>query len=79
MSYQLKVLILNCDKEIVKQRKDILNLAQALNRLEKCLVLKLNNIGDDENDNQETQIMFELIAHVYGTSSPIIMLACSLR
>ena len=56
----------------LQQAKASLNLAEALVRLDKFAVLILDDIGYAKKNNQETQVLFELIAHRYETGSLII-------
>ncbi len=56
----------------LQQAKANLNLAEALTRLDKYAVLILDDIGYAKKNNQETQVLFELIAHRYETGSLII-------
>lgn len=56
----------------LQQAKAALNLAEALVRLDKYPVLILDDMGYAKKNNQETQVLFELIAHRYETGSLII-------
>lgn len=56
----------------LQQAKGDLNLAEALTRLDKYAVLIVDDIGYVKKTNQETQVLFELIAHRYETGSLII-------
>jgi len=52
--------------------KEELTLADALTRLDKYAVLIVDDIGYVKKSSQETQVLFELIAHRYETGSLII-------
>lgn len=56
----------------LQQAKAALDLAEALVRFDKYPVLILDDIGYAKKNNQETQVLFELIAHRYETGSLII-------
>lgn len=56
----------------LQQAKATLNLAEALTRLDKYAVLIMDDIGYAKKNNQETQVLFELIAHRYENGSLII-------
>jgi DNA replication protein DnaC len=58
--------------QYLQQAKAALNLADALVRLDKFAVVILDDIGYAKKNNQETQVLFELIAHRYETGSLII-------
>lgn len=58
-------------QELQKARSE-LKLAEALVRLDKYAVLIVDDIGYVKKDEQETQVLFELIAHRYETGSMII-------
>ncbi len=56
----------------LQQAKEALSLADALTRLDKYAVLIIDDIGYVKKSSQETQVLFELIAHRYETGSLII-------
>ena len=56
----------------LQQAKAELTLAETLTRLDKYSVLIVDDIGYVKKSNQETQVLFELIAHRYETGSLII-------
>ena len=56
----------------LQQAKQKLLLAEMLQRLDRYDVLLLDDIGYVKKSNQETQVLFELIAHRYETGSLII-------
>lgn len=56
----------------LQQAKKELALADALTRLDKYAVLIVDDIGYVKKSGQETQVLFELIAHRYETGSLII-------
>lgn len=56
----------------LQQAKAELTLAVALTRLDKYAVLILDDIGYVKKTEQETQVLFELIAHRYESGSLII-------
>lgn len=56
----------------LQQAKGELNLSDLLKRLEKYAVLIVDDIGYVKKSSQETQVLFELIAHRYETGSLII-------
>jgi DNA replication protein DnaC len=58
--------------QYLQQAKQDLNLADALVRLDKYTVLIIDDIGYVKKSSQETQVLFELIAHRYETGSLII-------
>ena len=56
----------------LQKAKAELRLAEALTRLDKFAVLIVDDIGYVKKSEQETQVLFELIAHRYETGSIII-------
>lgn len=56
----------------LQQAKQDLTLGDALTRLDKYAVLIIDDIGYVKKTSQETQALFELIAHRYETGSLII-------
>jgi DNA replication protein DnaC len=56
----------------LQQAKQELCLAEALTRMDKYAVLIIDDIGYVKKSSQETQVLFELIAHRYETGSLII-------
>lgn len=56
----------------LQQAKGELTLAEALTRLDKYAVLIIDDIGYVKKTSQETQVLFELIAHRYETGSLMI-------
>lgn len=56
----------------LQQAKGELTLAEALTRLDKYAVLIIDDMGYVKKSSQETQVLFELIAHRYETGSVII-------
>lgn len=56
----------------LQQAKQALSLPDALTRLDKYAVLIVDDIGYVKKSSQETQVLFELIAHRYETGSLII-------
>lgn len=56
----------------LQQAREELTLAEALTRLDKYAVLIVDDIGYVKKSSQETQVLFELIAHRYETGSLII-------
>ena len=56
----------------LQQSKEDLSLADALIRLDKYAVLIIDDMGYVKKSSQETQVLFELIAHRYETGSLII-------
>lgn len=56
----------------LQQARAELTLAEALTRLDKYAVLIVDDIGYVKKSSQETQVLFELIAHRYETGSLII-------
>jgi DNA replication protein DnaC len=56
----------------LQQAKEELTLADMLTRLDKYAVLIVDDIGYVKKSSQETQVLFELIAHRYETGSVII-------
>lgn len=56
----------------LQQAKEELALADMLTRLDKYAVLIVDDIGYVKKSSQETQVLFELIAHRYETGSLII-------
>ena len=58
--------------QILQQAKEELSLAEALNRMDKYAVIIIDDIGYVKKSSEETQVLFELIAHRYETGSLII-------
>jgi DNA replication protein DnaC len=56
----------------LQQARDQLRLEDALQKLDKYRVLILDDFGYVKNSEQETQVLFELIAHRYETGSLIV-------
>jgi len=56
----------------LQQAKEALTLTDILTRLDKYAVLIVDDIGYVKKSSQETQVLFELIAHRYETGSLII-------
>lgn len=56
----------------LQSAKEKLELADALHRLDKYAVLVIDDIGYVKKSAQETQVLFELIAHRYETGSMIM-------
>ncbi len=56
----------------LQQARAELTLAEALARLDKYVVLLVDDIGYVKKTDQETQVLFELIAHRYESGSLII-------
>ncbi|MVF12358.1 DUF815 domain-containing protein [Ketobacter sp. MCCC 1A13808] len=56
----------------LQQAKADLTLAELLTRMDKYTVLIVDDIGYVKKSSQETQVLFELIAHRYETGSLII-------
>lgn len=56
----------------LQQAKGELTLAESLTRLDKYAVLIIDDIGYVKKSSQETEVLFELIAHRYETGSLII-------
>lgn len=56
----------------LQQAKGELTLAEALTRLDKYALLIIDDIGYVKKTSQETQVLFELIAHRYETGSLLI-------
>lgn len=56
----------------LQHAKETLRLPEVLNRLDKYAVLIIDDIGYVKKDDQETMVLFELIAHRYETGSLII-------
>jgi len=56
----------------LQQAKQALTLGDALTRLDKYAVLIIDDIGYVKKTSQETQVLFELIAHRYETGSLMI-------
>lgn len=58
--------------QTLQQAKEELSLAEVLTRMDKYAVLIIDDIGYVKKSSQETQVLFELIAHRYETGSLII-------
>ena len=58
--------------QTLQQAKEALSLADLLTRLDKYAVIIVDDIGYVKKSSQETQVLFELIAHRYETGSLII-------
>lgn len=58
--------------QILRQAKEALSLSEVLTRMDKYAVLIVDDIGYVKKSSQETQVLFELIAHRYETGSLII-------
>jgi DNA replication protein DnaC len=58
--------------QTLQQAREGLTLADTLSRLDKYAVLIVDDIGYVKKTNQETQVLFELIAHRYESGSLII-------
>lgn len=56
----------------LQQAKVDLNLAETLTRMDKYAALIIDDIGYVKKTSQETQVLFELIAHRYETGSLLI-------
>lgn len=56
----------------LQQAKEVLGLAEHLTRMDKYDVIIVDDIGYVKKSSQETQVLFELIAHRYETGSLII-------
>ena len=77
MRWLSRVYVLNSSRQtrIVQssqQSKEDLSLEDALIRLDKYAVLIIDDMGYVKKSSQETQVLFELIAHRYETGSLII-------
>lgn len=58
--------------QTLQQAKEDLTLGEILTRMDKYSVLIVDDIGYVKKSSQETQVLFELIAHRYETGSLII-------
>ena len=58
--------------QVLQQARAELTLSEALTRLDKYAVLIIDDIGYVKKTDQETQVLFELIAHRYESGSLII-------
>jgi len=58
--------------QILQRSKEELTLADVLTRMDKYAVLIVDDIGYVKKSSDETQVLFELIAHRYETGSLII-------
>ena len=56
----------------LQQAREELMLSEALARLDKYVVLVVDDIGYVKKTDQETQVLFELIAHRYESGSLVI-------
>ena len=60
--------------QLLQRAKEELTLADVLTRMDKYAVLIVDDIGYVKKSSEETQVLFELIAHRYETGSLIITL-----
>ena len=58
--------------QLLQHAKETLRLPEVLTRMDKYAVLIIDDIGYVKKDDQETMVLFELIAHRYETGSLII-------
>ncbi|MDP4912309.1 MAG: IS21-like element helper ATPase IstB [Pseudomonadales bacterium] len=58
--------------QMLQRAKEALTLAEVLTRMDKYAVLIVDDIGYVKKSSDETQVLFELIAHRYETGSLII-------
>ena len=58
--------------QMLQRSKEELTLSEVLTRMDKYAVLIIDDIGYVKKSSEETQVLFELIAHRYETGSLII-------
>ena len=69
---KIKFMVTTALMQLLQRAKAELKLTEALNRLDKYVVLIVDDIGYVRKTEQESSVLFELIAHRYERNSLII-------